>query len=358
MPWGEHHKGNGPWGKPPSQGGSGGNQPPDIEALLKKASEQFGNFSGGKRPGMGSFLLIGFVLLVIWLSSGFFVVEPEEQGVVLRFGAYNRIADSGLNYHLPYPLESVEIVPVTRINRVEIGGSNGRPILQESLMLTGDENIVDVDFEVQWLVKKAPDFLFNLREQAETVKAVAESAMREVIGRNPITDSLTERRYEIAQEARGIMQIVLDQYQSGIEIKDVPLRDSQPPGQVIDAFRDVQTARADQERARNEAETYRNDIIPRARGEAEKIIQEAEAYKQETIARAQGEAERFLKVYEEYRKAKDVTRKRMYLETLETIYSDIEKILLDSEKGGAGVVPYLPLPELSKSRRNIQAGGN
>ncbi len=352
MPWGDHNKGQqGPWGRPPS---GPGRQAPDFEALLKNGKERFRRFlSGGAGGNNPRTLLIALlVLLFLWLSTGLYKVEPEEEGVVLRFGAFHRVAASGLNYHLPVPVERVIKIPVTTINRTEIGArtSHRGPIKidAESLMLTGDENIVDVSFEVQWKIKDAGKYLFNLRDQMETVKSVAESAMREVVGRNPITHALTERRYEIAQEAKGIIQHVLDEYGAGVEIVDVPLRDAQPPTQVIDAFRDVQTARADQERARNEAEAYRNDIIPRARGEAEKILQEAEGYKQSVVAKAQGEASRFTQVLEEYRKARDVTRRRMYLETMEQILANMEKILVDNKGGGAGVVPYLALPELSK----------
>ena len=214
-------------------------------------------------------------------------------------------------------------------------------------MLTGDENIVDIDFEVQWKVREPSKFLFNIREPELTVKSVAESAMREVVGRTKIASVLTEGRASIEQDARGIMQTVLDSYDAGIDIVRLQMREVQPPSAVIDAFRDVQTARADRERARNEAETYRNDIIPRARGDAEKILQDAEAYQQQVVAKAQGEAGRFVSVYEKYKVSKDVTRRRLYLETMEELLKGMNKIIIDKKAGG-GVVPYLPLNELNK----------
>jgi len=362
MPWGDNGKGKGPWGEgnptPPS-GSGGGNEPPDIDEIFKKGQERFNDFfkkSGGNN-NKGNPLLIVFIALVVWLGSGLYVIEPEEQGVILRFGAYNRIADPGLNYHVPYPIETLYKVPVTTVNRVEVGvrssstgrrGGATRKVPAESLMLTGDENIVDVDFEVQWKIKNAVNFLFKVRDPSGTVKSVAESAMREVVGRTPIADALTEGRSAIESETKDIIQSMLDTYDSGIEVVRLQMREVQPPAAVIDSFRDVQTARADMERLRNQAETYRNDIIPRARGEAAKITQDAEAYKQQVVAKAQGEANRFVSVYEKYKNAKNVTKKRMYLETMEEILEGSDKILIDNNSQGSGVIPYLPLSELKK----------
>lgn len=357
MSWGKNNQTPNPWGGSPLGGGSGGNQPPhDMDEAIRQLQERFKNmFPGGESPRL---IVLAFaVLFALWFSTGIYKVEPEEQGVILRFGAFHRIADPGLNYHLPIPFERVLKVPVTRVERVEVGtrsvvagrnsSAGARKIPEESLMLTGDENIVDIDFEVQWKVREPSKFLFNIREPEQTVKSVAESAMREVVGRTKIASVLTEGRSAVELEAKSIMQTVLNNYDAGIDIVRLQMREVQPPAAVIDAFRDVQTARADRERARNEAETYRNDIIPRARGEAEKIIQDAEAYQQQVVAKAKGEAGRFMSVYEKYKVSKDVTRRRLYLETMEELLKGMNKIIIDKKASG-GVVPYLPLNELNK----------
>lgn len=360
MSWGKNNQTPNPWGGSPLGGGSGGNQPPhDMDEAIRQLQERFKSIFPGGGGGESSRLIVLAiaVLVAFWFSTGIYKVEPEEQGVILRFGAFHRIADPGLNYHLPIPLERVLKVPVTRVERVEVGTRSSaanrtsaagvRKIPEESLMLTGDENIVDIDFEVQWKVREPSKFLFNIREPEATVKSVAESAMREVVGRTKIASVLTEGRASIEQEARGIMQNVLDSYDAGIDIVRLQMREVQPPSAVIDAFRDVQTARADRERARNEAETYRNDIIPRARGDAQKILQDAEAYQQQVVAKAQGEAGRFISVYEKYKVSKDVTRRRLYLETMEELLKGMNKIIIDKKAGG-GIVPYLPLNELNR----------
>ncbi len=303
--------------------------------------------------------LIAVVIALLWLSSGIYFVKADEQGVVLRFGEYNRTTGSGLNYHLPYPFEAVITPRVTAINRVEIGfhstsswkgnKNNDSSISAESLMLTGDENIVDVNFEVQWKISDASKFLFNVRNPEDTVKATSESAMREIIGKNNIATVLAEGKLQVEQNTKKLIQETLDSYKSGIEIITVNLLKADPPAQVIDAFRDVQTARADMETARNQAEAYRNDILPKARGAAQQMILEAEGYKQEVIARAEGEASRFLAVYNEFKQAKDVTKKRIYLETMEEILQGMNKIIIEG-KNSQGVLPYLPLPELKNKR--------
>jgi len=221
---------------------------------------------------------------------------------------------------------------------------------EESLMLTGDENIVNIDFSVFWVIKNAGNFLFKIQDPATTVKAAAETAMREVIAKSKLQSILTEGRSKIENETRDIAQSLLDEYESGIQITQVQTQKADPPDQVIDAFRDVQAARADMERAKNEAEAYQNDVIPRARGEAAKILQEAEAYKKQVVAAAEGEASRFLAIYTEYAKAKVVTQERMYLETMEKVLADIDKVIID-KNAGSGVVPYLPLPELTKKSK-------
>ncbi|HJZ83009.1 MAG TPA: FtsH protease activity modulator HflK, partial [Pyrinomonadaceae bacterium] len=295
-----------------------------------------------------------------------------ELGVVLRFGEQVRVVQPGLNYHMPYPIETVLTPKALRVNKIDIGmrvvddirrgGTTVRDVPEESLMLTGDENIVDVDFSVLWKVK--PDgvgqFLFNIQNPEGTVKAVAESAMREVIGRSEIQPILTGARQTTETAVQDLMQKTLDHYGAGIIVQQVQLQKVDPPAQVIDAFRDVQAARADLERAVNEAQTYANRVVPEARGRVAQITQAAEAYRQQTVAEATGQTSRFLKIYEQYKKAPAVTRERMYLETMEHIFGGTDKIILDPGPGGSGVVPYLPLSELSRQsqpRSQPQPGG-
>ncbi len=283
-------------------------------------------------------------------------MDADEQGVVLRFGKYTNMTQPGLNYHLPFPIESVMTPKVTRVNRVDVGfrssGDSARgsvnDIKDESAMLTGDENIVDINYSVFWVIKDASKFIFNIQDPINTIKVVAETAMREIIARKKIQVILTQGRAEIENETQKIMQQILDSYNAGVEITQVQAQKSDPPAQVIDSFRDVQAAKADKERSQNEAQAYANDIIPRARGEAAKIIQDAEAYKREVVAQAEGEASRFIAIYNEYAKAKVVTQERMYLETMEKVLSGVNKIIIDKQSG-SGVVPYLPLPELKKN---------
>ena len=307
---------------------------------------------------MLSIFIFGIVLLIaIWAFSGLYRVLPDEQGVVLRFGKFIKTTQPGLNYHLPIPIESVLTPKVTKVNRMDIGfrserdtgftSSSVADVPEESLMLTGDENIVNIDFSVFWVIKDAGKFLFKIQDPEGTVKAAAETAMREVIARSNIQPILTEGRSQIEIDTQGIIQNILDEYNSGIQVTQVQTQKADPPDQVIDAFRDVQAARADMERAKNEAEAYANDVIPRARGDAAVILQAAEAYKKEVVAKAEGEASRFLSIYNEYKNAKNVTQERMYLETMEKVLADIDKIIID-KNSGSGVVPYLPLPELKK----------
>ena len=356
-PWGGGG-GGGPWGGggggqrgPGGPGGFGG-QPPNIEELIRRWQDWLKRRTPGGFGGKAGIIIVVVAVIGLWIASGFYRVLPDEQGVVLRFGERVRVEGNGLNYHLPYPIETVIKPKVTRVNRVEIGFSGGTQILDESLMLTGDENIVDINFVVLWLIKDAGDFLFNVRRPEETVKAAAETVMREIVGQTPIAAALAEGRGEIEDKVRSGIQRVLDDYRTGVTITEVQLLKADPPGEVVDAFRDVQRARADQERLRNEAEGYANDIIPKARGEAERLIQEAEAYKQEVVARAEGDADRFHQVYVAYRAAKDVTTQRIYLETMEEILANANKILIDQDQAGTGVVPYLPLPEVEKRRLN------
>jgi membrane protease subunit HflK len=352
--------GRGPWGQGP-RGPGGGPQVPDLEELLRKGQESVRNLlPGGGAFGSRGLLILALVIVTAWMLSGFYRVNSDEQGVVMRFGAWVKTTQPGLNYRLPWPVESVVTPKVTRVNREEVGFRSGgeggprqsaqRDVQEESLMLTGDENIVDIDFAVLWVIKDAGQFLFNIENPPATIKAVAESAMREVVGKNQIQRILTEGRQPVEQATRDLMQSILDQYQAGVQITQVNLQKVDPPAAVIDAFRDVQSAQADRERQQNEAEAYRNDIIPRARGEAQRLVQGAEGYKQEVVSLAQGEAARFVSVYNEFKVAKDVTAKRLYIETMEKVLRGTTKIIIDTPQGSQGVVPYLPLPELQKRK--------
>ncbi len=349
-----------PWGSPPG-GGSGnggfrkGPTPPSIDEVISKLQSIINRFLGGGKGGAKPIIIGLIILLVIWTLSGLYRVLPDEQGVVLRFGKFVKTTQPGLNYHLPFPIENVLTPKVTKVNRMDIGFRSERDsgfssggvadVPEESLMLTGDENIVNIDFSVFWVIKDAGNFLFKIQDPEGTVKAAAETAMREVIARSDIQPILTEGRSVIEADTQNIIQEILDEYTSGIQITQVQTQKADPPDQVIDAFRDVQAARADMERSKNEAEAYANDVIPRARGEAAKVLQAAEAYKKEVVAKAEGEASRFLSIYNEYAKAKKVTQERMYLETMEEVLADINKIIID-KNSGEGVVPYLPLQEL------------
>jgi modulator of FtsH protease HflK len=368
-PWGSGGGGKGPWGSGPQPSGP---TPPDLEEFLRRSQDRLRSvLPGGSLGGKGLGLIL-LAAIVIWGFSGFFRVEPDELGVVLRFGRYVRDVQPGLNYHLPYPIESVLTPKALRVNKIDIGmrvvedlrrGSTIRDVPEESLMLTGDENIVDVDFSVLWRIKTGPngvgDYLFNIQQPEGTVKAVAESAMREVIGRSNIQPILTGARQNIESGVHDLMQQVLDKYGAGVQITQVQLQKVDPPSQVIDAFRDVQAARADLERVQNEAQTYANRVVPEARGRAAQITQSAEAYREQAVAEAKGATARFLKIYDEYKKAPDVTRQRLYLETMERLFGGTDKIILDSGTAGSGVVPYLPLDQLLRRPQQSppQTGG-
>jgi modulator of FtsH protease HflK len=356
-------KGGSPWGSPPGGGngsGRGGQRPPNIDEVVEKIQKIINKFMPAGKSGGSKPVIFGLILLVVvWAFSGLYRVLPDEQGVVLRFGKFISTTQPGLNYHIPYPIETVLTPKVTKVNRIDVGfrsaSDSGRTsgigdVPEESLMLTGDENIANIDFSVFWVIKDAGKFLFKIQSPVETVKAAAETAMRQVIAKSRLQSILTEGRSSIEIETQEIIQSILDEYESGIQVTQVQTQKADPPDQVIDAFRDVQAARADMERSKNEAEGYANDVIPRARGDAAKILQEAEAYKQQVVAAAEGEASRFIAIYSEYSKAKKVTQERMYLETMEKVLADINKVIIDRKSGG--VVPYLPLPELSKKVTN------
>ncbi len=385
----------GPWGTPGGRPGDGkrtppkgenrgpwgGNGPntglPDLDQLIARVNNGLRGIlppGNGFRPGLPSrfprsggrgLLLLALLAVAIWLATGFYRVQPDEQGVVLRFGAFNRTALPGLNYHIPWPVEAAITPSVTRINRVEVGFSprqsvssqrmtsrglvnDGAPdgaqsIPAESLMLTGDENIIDIDFAVFWKIRDAGDYLFNTRDPDDTVKQVAESEMREVIGRTPIQPALTEARAQIETDVRSGMQAVLDQYRSGVEITQVQLQKVDPPADVIESFRDVQRANTDAETARNQAESYRNDIVPRARGDAARLVAEADGSRQASVAEAGGQAQRFGSIYAAYKAAKDVTLRRLYIETMQALVSRTPTTVLDS-----GVKTPLPLLNLGE----------
>ncbi len=349
--------GQGPWGR-----GPGGPQPPDLEELLRKGQDRVKQMLPSGFGGAWALAFIVGAVLALWLATGLYRVQPDEQGVELVFGKWVSTTQPGLNYNWPSPIGQIYTPKVTRVNRIEVGfrsavdtgrvtgrGATQRQVLDESLMLTGDENIVDINFVVFWVIKDAGEYLFNIRGQEQTVKAVAESVVREVIGKTDISRAMAEGRQEVEVQTIELMQSVLDEYGSGIQITQVQLQKVDPPGAVIESFRDVQAAEADRERTINEAEAYANSILPRARGEAAQIEREAEGYKQEVVARAEGDAERFLSVYDSYKVAKDITVQRIYLETMQDILKGMNKIVIDSGDGGSqGVLPYLPLPELRK----------
>lgn len=369
QPRGQGPRNPNPWGGPPNPGGGG--KPPDFEDILRRSQERLRRVmpggGGGSGGGFGSIGAAGMAFLALlavigWMLTGFYTVRPNEVGIERVFGQFLSLTAPGLNWNWPYPIGRID-KPTIAVRTIEIGlrtnADNRRgaqDVRAESLMLTGDENIVDVDFSVLWLVdaRKPQDFVFNIKSPEATVKAVAESAMREVIGRRDIQPILTGARLEIERAVMELMQKTLDSYGSGIVVQQVQMMKVDPPNEVIDAFRDVQAARADQERAQNEAQTYANKVIPEARGEASKITQRAEAERERMVAEARGEATRFNAVLDEYLKAPEVTRERLYLETIERIYSGTDKIILDQGRNGNSVAPFLPLGEWTRGRGQEQ----
>ncbi|MBL6854090.1 MAG: FtsH protease activity modulator HflK [Alphaproteobacteria bacterium] len=358
MPWtnssGGSGSGNngGPWNRPGSGGSGGGNRPPDIEEMLRRSQDRLRGFLPGRGLGSTGLIIILLIVVGVWLLSGIYFVGASEQGIVLRFGAYMKRTAPGLNYHLPWPIETAYTINVTGQRQITIGyrtadsddAQAGQDIPAEADMLTGDENIIDINFTVQWVVKDAGAYQFNVEDPEGTVKAVAESAMREVVGRSQFEAILTQDREHIQMEVRDLMQKTLDDYGAGITVTNVIMQKADPPGDVLAAYRDVQAARADQERARNEAEGYANKVIPNARGSAARIVQDAEAYRQQVIAEASGQAKRFLSILAQYRAAPDVTRRRIYLETMAGILKDMNKVVVDDS--AKGVVPYFQLPNM------------
>ncbi|NOX72585.1 MAG: FtsH protease activity modulator HflK [Alphaproteobacteria bacterium] len=371
-PWGGNSGGNKGGGGDDRGGNRGGGQRPggdgpqipELEEIVKKGQEQLrvlmggrggGNRNGGSGEmpsfGKGTFLLIGVAIVALWGYASFYTVKPEEKSVELFFGKEYKVGTSGLNF-APWPVVTKEIVSVSRERTEEIGvGTNSRS--DQGLMLTGDENIVDIDFQVVWNIADPTKYLFNLADPLETINAVAESAMREIIARSELAPILNRDRGAITAELSTLVQDTLDSYDSGINIVRINFERADPPREVIDAFREVQAAEQTRDTLTKKADAYANQVVAGARGEAAQLLQEAEGYRAEVVNGAEGEASRFNAVYAEYAKAPEVTRKRLYLETMEKVFGSVNKIIIDDSVGGAGgVVPYLPLNELQKGGSN------
>ncbi len=397
MSWNEGG-GGGPWGGGKSPWG-GGPQRPNIDDILRRGEASLRRLipGGGGGAPITLLFLVAIAVAAIWAASGFYRVQPDEQGIVLHFGAYSRTTAPGLNYRLPWPIESVRKLSVTRVNRVDIGyrvdatenrGASRADLALESFMLTGDQNVVVCNFTVFWVIKDAKDYIFNLESPDETVKVAAESAMREVIGRTDVTTALTVGVSKIEADAQQLLQDVLDNYKSGIQITSIQLPRVEPPGPVNDAFVDMTNAELEQQTAVKQAEAYCNNVVTgagddpafckfeenatlvrqglpaivltsaNATGEAATIIQAAEAYRQQVKLQAEGDANRFLSVYEAYKAAPEVTARRLYIETLESVLKNTNKVVLDKSASGSGVLPYLPLPAIgSASGGNATAAG-
>lgn len=344
----------------PSQGPN--QQEPDIDEWLRKSQEKLRQAFPNPRGNPSRFYsLIVVALIGLWLASGFYQVSTNQVGVVLRFGEVVRTEQPGLRYHLPEPIEMVLLPDVTSTHQIKIGFSDRNSseasgiAADEARMLTGDENLVDIGFSVFWRVADAEDYLFNIRNPELTVKLASESAIREVVGRMQIQPILTEKRSQIEDDTKNLIQAMLDEYKAGIIITQVQLLNVSPPQPVVDAFNDVQRARADGERLRNEAEAYRNDILPRARGEAQKMIQEAEGYREQAISLAKGDAARFESVLKAYEQAREVTATRLYYEAMENVLSGSNKLIIDPSVGKGGTVPYLPLQDFLRARTDNTA---
>ena len=362
MPW-SNQGGGGPWGGGGSGGGPGpwgrgpsGPPQPNLEDLLRRVQDQLRRLLPGGGGNTRTIIFLFAAAIVVWLLTGFYRVEPEEQGIALIFGKWVAQTGPGLNYNLPAPIGHVETPKVTRVNSVEIGyRSTGRPdIPQESLMLTGDENIIDIHFVVFWVIRDPGLFLFNVRNAGNpdgtgTVKDVAEASMREIIGQGNFEFARTQGRVQIETDTKKLIQQILDNYGAGILVTEVQLQKVDPPQGAINAFRDVQAARADKDSAMNVAQGYLNEVTQKAQGQAEQIVKAADAYKAEVVNSATGDAQRFLLVYSQYLQNKDVTTRRIYLDTMEKILGGMDKMLIE-KAGGSGVVPYLPLDELMKRK--------
>jgi modulator of FtsH protease HflK len=361
MPWNDNKGGGGgwnsgggrgPWGQGPSGGrGNGPNiRPPDLDEVFKRGRDWLRQMFPNRSPNSVVVAIIGGVILALWLWMGIYVIPPAEQGIVLRFGAYVDTLSPGFHLRFPPPIETVNRVNVGETRQTNVGfrtsedSESASSAVRESMMLTGDQNIMHVDFTVQWQVKNALEFLFQVEDVENTVKAVSESAIREFVGQTPVDLIMTVNRGKIEEQVRETVQRVLDSYRAGVSIISVSLQTTQAPQEVIDAFNDVQAASADRDRKVNEAQKYANTIVPRARGDAAKIEQDAAAYKEQAVTLAKGEAQKFMSVLEQYRVAPQVTRERLYVETMERILGRTNKVILESK--GSGVIPYMPLPGL------------
>ena len=366
-PWGGGGTGGGqgPWGgKSSGGGGSGGNAggPPDLEELIRKGQDRFKNLMPGGVGGVKGIFLAVLLIVFVWLLSGLYRVQPGENGIELLFGKYVNTTQAGLNFWAPWPVGSIMRPNVEQTNQINVGfrslgpgrGDAARDVPEESLMLTGDQNIIDIDFVVQWRIKDAKDFLFNIRDPRSTVKLAAESSIREIVGQTPLEEVLATKRTEVETRTRDVLQRIMDDYKAGVFIAEVKMQKVDPPQKVIDAFNDVQRARQDKERQQNEAEAYRNDIVPKAKGEASRQLEQAAAYRERLIKEADGEAKRFVSVYEAYLTGKDVTVRRLYLERMQDVLKKSEKVIIENGQGGTGVVPYLPLPEIKKRSQGAQ----
>ncbi|MDX1716484.1 MAG: FtsH protease activity modulator HflK [Anderseniella sp.] len=362
MPWNTQGGGNGPWGQGPSGGGGGGGRsggpgtPPDLEDLIRKGQDRLKTVlpqgGGGKSPWIIGLIALG----ALWAFNSFHTIEADEQGVVLRLGEFNRTVAPGLQF-AAWPVETIEVLPVEAVNQINLGSETR----EQGLMLAGDQNLVNVDYTVQWKIAEPQKFLFNIREQEKLVQTVTESAMREIVGRTPAEEIRTRGRSIAQQQVRDLVQQALDSYDAGISILGIQLNNAQPPQEVSDAFEEVQRAEQNQNQFIREAEQYRNRVLGSARGEASKIVEDAKGYSARIVNEAEGEAERFKSIYAEYAKAKDVTRKRLFLEMMEDVMSKSNKVIVEGNaggQGGSGVVPYLPLPEIQKRQQQQSSGGN
>ncbi|RLJ62866.1 protease FtsH subunit HflK [Sulfurisoma sediminicola] len=362
------------WGNDPNRGNKGGNQgPPDLEELWRdfnrRLAGMFGRKGGGSGDGGGGMPtlsprqfgggigILGVLVAVVWLGSGFYIVDASQRGLVLQFGSYKETTDPGLRWRLPWPIQSHEVVNLSGVRTVEVGyrGTEKNKVLKEALMLTDDENIVMVQFAVQYLLKDPKDYIFKNRHPDDAVMGAAETAIREVVGKNKMDFVLYEGRDVVAANTQKLMQDILDRYVTGIQIRAVTMQSIQPPEQVQAAFDDAVKAGQDRERHKNEGQAYANDVIPRARGTSSRLFEEANGYKSRIIATAEGDASRFKQILVEYNKAPEVTRSRMYLETVQQVYSSTSKVMIDAK--GQGNLLYLPLDKLMAAAGATVASG-
>ncbi len=351
----------------PQWGSKNSGGPPDLDELLRNFNKKLNGLFGGKGGsgggggaaapqnfGIGIGLVVTIVLL-LWLASGFYIVNPSERGVVLRFGKYLDTTQPGPRWHLPFPIEAVEVVSLSQVRTVEIGYRDNvkNKMLKESLMLTSDENIIDIQFAVQYILKEPKDYLFNNRKPEENVKQAAETAIREVVGKNKMDFVLYEGREQVAAATTKLIQDILDRYVTGIQVSKVTMQNAQPPEQVQAAFDDAVKAGQDRERQKNEGQAYANDVVPRAKGAAARLKEESEGYRQRVIANAEGEASRFKQVLAEYEKAPGVTRERMYIDMMQQVLTSTSKVMVDQKSGNS--LLYLPLDKRIQSTGQPQA---